>query len=802
MRHRSRHLRALVWNAAGHCSRRTLLTVLLLVLGAANLRASEFVVDSTADEIDATPGDGICAAVGVGCTLRAAVIEANKLPGWDTIQVPAGTYSLSGALEVSDSVSIRGVGAGATILDAGGLGPALRLWAGDVVPPSGAIEISRMTVTGGSFAGIAVGFLAGSAATVQVADCVIQGNDGLGLDTGVASDVKILRTGILDNGGAPLGFAFGWICCGRVDIDHSLIRGNGVSGSSDMLLTSTALRITNSVVEGNVNWWLSGDGASIVVEDSLFRGNSGHSAISTGSDSTLEIRRTTIENNVGTYAGGIDKTFSGQLILEDSTITRNTATYGAGGIRSEQIGNATIRNTTISQNIGSTVGGLLVTSPGAVSLYSVTIAGNHGGIVGGLGLDSMVPGGPIVRLQSTVIAGNDSAGVANDCGMTNDSYDEIDSLGGNLIGDGTACPFLTQPSDLVGSGGSPIDPLLSPLAPNGGATDTHALLPGSPALEAGGSLCSVTDQRGVARPFDADGDGFALCDIGAYESADVDGDGIGDSLDNCPTDANSDQVDNDGDALGDVCDSCPTYPGDDVDGDGIDCALDNCKTIHNTDQEDFDGDSVGNACDNCIEVVNPDQANSDADVIGDVCDNCRIIPNANQADVDADLIGDVCDSCPSVSNSYYSDTDGDGVQDACDNCTTVANPRIYNLLYDSTRWLSWYPWALLTGGQRDDDGDGYGNVCDAKFPGSPGLLVGSGDLAEYRASSGKSRAESNCGRSGLLPCSIFDLDESGELVSSGDLARYRQLTGRPPGPKCAACPLTCDAGASRSCEPY
>jgi len=63
------------------------------------------------------------------------------------------------------------------------------------------------------------------------------------------------------------------------------------------------------------------------------------------------------------------------------------------------------------------------------------------------------------------------------------------------------------------------DPLLEPLGDNGGPTQTHALKPNSPAIDAGNPACEVTDQRGVIRPIDGDGDGTALCDIGAFEAA-------------------------------------------------------------------------------------------------------------------------------------------------------------------------------------------------------------------------------------------------------------------------------------------
>ncbi len=107
----------------------------------------------------------------------------------------------------------------------------------------------------------------------------------------------------------------------------------------------------------------------------------------------------------------------------------------------------------------------------------------------------------------------------------------------------------------------------------------------------------------------------------------------------------------------------------------------------------------------------------------------------------------------------------DGVGDACDNCTKISNPRV------DANFLTANPWATLTGGQRDDDHDGYGNKCDAKFPGISGLFVGNGDLTEWRASNTKDRTLDQCGTVGTRPCAIFDLDEDGDFISNGDLIR-------------------------------
>ncbi|HZP40998.1 MAG TPA: choice-of-anchor Q domain-containing protein, partial [Candidatus Binatia bacterium] len=89
------------------------------------------------------------------------------------------------------------------------------------------------------------------------------------------------------------------------------------------------------------------------------------------------------------------------------------------------------------------------------------------------------------------------------------------------------CNFAQTATDLVGTAAAPIDPMLGPLAANGGPTATHALLTGSPAIDAanpaapgsGGDACPATDQRGIQRLQDGNGDGIPRCDIGAFELA-------------------------------------------------------------------------------------------------------------------------------------------------------------------------------------------------------------------------------------------------------------------------------------------
>ncbi len=119
-----------------------------------------------------------------------------------------------------------------------------------------------------------------------------------------------------------------------------------------------------------------------------------------------------------------------------------------------------------------------------------------------------------VTFRNTIIAGNIGPSGA-DCSGT------LTSEGFNLIQDTTGCTIGGDTTDnVIGQA-----PLLGPLQVNGGHTATHALLEGSPAIDAGneavpgsgGTACAATDQRGVGRPRDGNADFIRRCDIGAFE---------------------------------------------------------------------------------------------------------------------------------------------------------------------------------------------------------------------------------------------------------------------------------------------
>jgi CSLREA domain-containing protein len=212
----------------------------------------------------------------------------------------------------------------------------------------------------------------------------------------------------------------------------------------------------------------------------------------------VSISGVTIRNgNVGIGDGGGIYAY-GPLTLADSTVSGNVARDFGGGIENDFP--STLTNVTLSGNSAGLSGGGIDNDEGKATLNNVTVTGNTADAnADGSGSGGGVAGG-IVR--NTIMAGNSdgSPGMGSqspDCGG-------ITSQGYNLIGNTTGCTFTVGAGDLLGA-----NPLLGPLADNGGPTFTHALLKGSPAIDGAGPGAAAADQRGVPRS----------SDIGAYEFA-------------------------------------------------------------------------------------------------------------------------------------------------------------------------------------------------------------------------------------------------------------------------------------------
>jgi CSLREA domain-containing protein len=209
------------------------------------------------------------------------------------------------------------------------------------------------------------------------------------------------------------------------------------------------------------------------------------------------------DNRASDEAGGIWN--EGTLTVTSCTISNNSATHG-GGVKNRIQATMAITNSTISGNSASDSAGGIINSATLALINSTIVSNTAGSYHGGIG---NFTSGADLRFKNTLIAGN----APTDCG--GNTY--LISQGHNLIQNTSDCSIIGTVDDLA-SDITGRDPRLGSLQDNGGQTQTHALLLGSPAVDAGANdSCPSTDQRGEPRPVDGDHSGTATCDVGAFE---------------------------------------------------------------------------------------------------------------------------------------------------------------------------------------------------------------------------------------------------------------------------------------------
>ena len=221
------------------------------------------------------------------------------------------------------------------------------------------------------------------------------------------------------------------------------------------------------------------NGATLTLADSIISENGGSlGGILNGGGGTMTVTNSTVRNNSGTAdSGGILNsqntigTPRNTLAVVDSTINDN----GSRGLWNG--GTLTVINTTISGNTFSGNGAGIYNFSGSgsqnamASVTNSTITGNSSSSKSGIWNNKTI------TVINTIVAGN-TAPSQPDC-------NSFTSQGHNLIGDGSGCSFAPGPGDQAGTDIAPIDSGLEPLANYGGPTETHALRPDSPAIDAG-----------------------------------------------------------------------------------------------------------------------------------------------------------------------------------------------------------------------------------------------------------------------------------------------------------------------------
>lgn len=244
--------------------------------------------------------------------------------------------------------------------------------------------------------------------------------------------------------------------------------------------------------------------ASVTLTDSVVRANTattGSGGITSQNGSTTLVNSVVSGNSaLGPGTGGIAIFNMSPLTLINSTVSGNTTNGGIGAINVVVVPSlVNITNSTISGNAGE-IGGIRLTA-GTLNITNSTISGNVGDGTSAGGIANLPISPTTITLRNSIVAGN-----------TGPECTGVIINGGNNIDDGTSCGWTN-----VNGSMSSTNPLLGPLALNApGTTQTHALLPGSPAID-GVTFSSpngapATDQRGTVRP---QGAGH---DIGAFEA--------------------------------------------------------------------------------------------------------------------------------------------------------------------------------------------------------------------------------------------------------------------------------------------
>ena len=519
-----------------------------------------FVVNATTDI-----GDGVCGAVPGQCTLREAVMAANSDPDATVITfdpsvfASAQTVMLSqGQMQITAATTITGPGRDLLTVDANGASRHFLIDDANAAT-SAAVSISDISLLNG--AALAVSEKGGSIRshepltltsvvlqgnTAEMAggavlayhgllasDCIVSGNrarlgGGLRVEEG---DTEITGCEFSLNTTQSFGAAFATRAQGTTlrIVDSLFVDNLAGSTSAGAILVQPGLGMAQferiRVIDNGATTGGRGGGLDVrmnagdfILIDSEISGNTlggvgsgrfGGGLYLSMTDHTATITRSTFSGNSTTQEGGglYLKAFgSGQIRIEDSTISGNSAGSfggGVGGYARDAASSIEIVRSTITDNVAD--------------------ADNNGiGQGGGIALPYALPNG-MFSVTGTVIAGNADSNPSSAPDLLLPAATPFD-LTDSLIGDNRGSDLMEAPvgspdadNNLIGGPtNGVIDPALGILSDNGGPSFTHRPVDGSPLIDhyAG---CAGIDQIGQPRGLDGDGMFGDDCDIGAVE---------------------------------------------------------------------------------------------------------------------------------------------------------------------------------------------------------------------------------------------------------------------------------------------
>lgn len=478
-------------------------------------------------------GGGTLTIIDSTFTDNTAVFEGGAIASHGALSVTNSTFSGNRATSFSSS--------GGAIINYGTLDVANSTLVDNIAGEgAGIFNYGTTAVTNSSLAGNSADEGGGidNHGTLDLTDSIISGNfalNGGGILNAASGMLTVTNSTFTGNGnGIPGGAIYN---AGTLEVTDSTFSGNFAEEGAG-IYNQGALTVTNSTFSGNSTSQIGRGGgitnyATLTLTDSTFSGNAAPQGGGIYNYAILNVINSTFQSNGssaivgGVVGGGIFNDTTGTLTVTKSTFSDNTTLDSGGGIRND----GTLHVTASTFSVNSAEFGGAIYNGGTLEVTNSTFSGNaaeYGGGIDNLGMLEVTNstfsgnfaiinggGGGISNfgtgtLKNTIVANSPFFG--GNCS------DPITDGGGNLSWPDTTCPGLNA------------DPLLGPLQDNGGPTQTHALLAGSPAIDAALlTNCPATDQRGVSRPQGAG------CDIGAYESVVYNFSGFFPPVDNLPT---------------------------------------------------------------------------------------------------------------------------------------------------------------------------------------------------------------------------------------------------------------------------
>lgn len=432
-----------------------------------------------------------------------------------TINLGAGTYT--GGTLINKSLTINGVDAANTIMSGANTSRIFFIDDATGFPNNLTVFLNNLTVANGNLDGNGAGILNNGNLTIN--NSIISDNSTTLSGGGIRNNGNLTLNNSIVSGNSASGDGGGILNYGNnLIVNNSTISGNSALFNGGGIANYGSATISNSTMSGNSATFGGGinnndrgalnyAGANpnglgvLIVSDSIITGNSAENGggIDNYNNGTVTVNNSTISRNSAIRGGGISNI--GTLTASNSTLNNNLASDGGGGIANGNPGILTLSNSTISRNSASLGGGIETT--GVVKIINSTLTGNLAANGGGIAQNMSTISS--MTISNSIVAGN--AAASNPELFSNGGT--FTSGGNNLVGQkNNAGGFPAIASDIILDGS--IDTTLAPLGNYGGTTQTHALLPGSLAINAASATAPATDQRGIAR--------VGTPDIGAFES--------------------------------------------------------------------------------------------------------------------------------------------------------------------------------------------------------------------------------------------------------------------------------------------